>query len=225
MFDITLQMGTAFMLAGPSSCGKSTFVKNLITHRNAMFNRHIENVYIVCANVQSIYENLVQSGDVKEIYRQMPSKNEIIEIAEIGKKQGGTILILDDILSEISKSNTVIQEIFTEIAHHYDLTVVLCVQNLFFQNPIFRTTSLNTKYIAVFKNPRDTKQINVIAQRCHAKNPKLITDAYYDATKMAYGYLFLDFTQETDDFLRVRTNIFPNENNEILSTIYLPNDY
>ena len=112
MFDITLQMGTAFMLAGPSSCGKSTFVKNLITHRNAMFNRTIENVYIVCANAQSIYENLVQSGDVKEIYRQMPSKNEIIEIAQIGKKQGGTILILDDILSEISKSNILIQEIF-----------------------------------------------------------------------------------------------------------------
>ena len=187
-------------------------------------NRHIENVYIVCANVQSIYENLVQSGDVKEIYRQMPSKNEIIEIAEIGKKQGGTILILDDILSEISKSNILIQEIFTEIAHHYDLTVVLCVQNMFFQKPLFRTISLNTKYIVAFKHPRDAKQINVIAQRCHVKNPKLVTDAYYDATRSPYGYLFMDFTQETEDFLRIRSNIFPNENDEILSTIYLPND-
>ena len=86
MFDITLQMGTAFMLAGPSSCGKSTFVKNLINHRNVMFNRNIENVYIVCANIQSMYEDLVKNGNVREIFYQMPSKSEIIEIAEIGKK-------------------------------------------------------------------------------------------------------------------------------------------
>ena len=28
MFDITLKIGTAMMLAGPSNCGKSSFVKN-----------------------------------------------------------------------------------------------------------------------------------------------------------------------------------------------------
>ena len=217
-------MGTTFMLAGPSSCGKSTFVKNLINNRNVMFNRNIENVYIVCANIQTMYEDLVKNGNVRQIFYQMPSKSEIIEIAEIGKKQGGTILVLDDILSEIAKNNILIQEIFTEIAHHYDLTVVLCVQNMFVQNPIFRTISLNSGYIVAFKHPRDTKQINVIAHRCHVKNPKLVIDAYKDATRSPYSYLFMDFTQKTEDFLRIRTNIFPNENDDILSTIYLPND-
>ena len=217
-------MGTTFMLAGPSSCGKSTFVKNLINNRNVMFNRNIENVYIVCANIQTMYEDLVKNGNVRQIFYQMPSKSEIIEIAEIGKKQGGTILVLDDILSEIAKNNILIQEIFTEIAHHYDLTVVLCVQNMFVQNPIFRTISLNSGYIVAFKHPRDTKQINVIAHRCHVKNPKLVIDAYKDATRLPYSYLFMDFTQKTEDFLRIRTNIFPNENDDILSTIYLPND-
>ena len=118
-------MGTAFMLAGPSLCGKSTFVKNLIKCRNVMFNRKIENVYIVCTNVQSMYEDLVKNGDVTQIFYEMPSKNEIIEIAKIGKRQGGTILILDDMLSEIAKNNILIQEIFTEMAHHYNLSVVL----------------------------------------------------------------------------------------------------
>ena len=217
-------MGTTFMLAGPSSCGKSTFVKNLINNRKVVFNRNIENVYIVCANIQTMYEDLVKNGNVRQIFYQMPSKSEIIEIAEIGKKQGGTILVLDDILSEIAKNNILIQEIFTEIAHHYDLTVVLCVQNMFVQNPIFRTISLNSGYIVAFKHPRDTKQINVIAHRCHVKNPKLVIDAYKDATRLPYSYLFMDFTQKTEDFLRIRTNIFPNENDDILSTIYLPND-
>ena len=86
MFDIALQIGTAFMVAGPSSSGKSTFVKNLITCRNAMFDRKIDQVYIVCSNVQTMYENLLKNGDVTQIFYQMPSKNEILEIAKIGKK-------------------------------------------------------------------------------------------------------------------------------------------
>ena len=217
-------MGTAFMLAGPSSCGKSTFVKNLIKYRNVMFNRKIENVYIVCSNVQSMYEGLVKNGDVTQIFYEMPSKNEILEIAQIGKRQGGTILILDDVLSEIAKNNILIQEIFTEIAHHYNLSVVLCVQNLFLQNAIFRTLSLNCGYLVPFKHPRDTRQINFIAYRSYAKNPKLVIEAYNDATRFPYNYLLMDFTQKTPDFLRLKSDIFPYDIDSNLCTVYLPNE-
>ena len=35
------------------------------------------------------------------------------------------------------------------------------------------------------------------------KNPKLVIDAYKDATRLPYTYLFMDFTQKkTEDFLR-----------------------
>ena len=167
MFDITLKIGTAMMLAGPSSCGKSSFVKNLIMCRAALFNKPSLNVYIVCSNVQNIYENMVKNKNVKKIFYKMPSKNEILQIAKYGRKTGGTILILDDLLTEIAKNNMLIQEIFTEMAHHQKLTVVLCVQNLFYQNGIFRTLSLNSGYLVPFKNPRDMHQIDVI-DGCYA---------------------------------------------------------
>ena len=131
-----------------------------------------------------MYEDLVKNGDVTQIFYEMPSKYEILEIAKIGKRQGGTILILDDILSEIAKNNILIQEIFTEMAHHYNLSVVLCVQNLFFQNAIFRTLSLNCGYLVSFKHPRDTRQINYVAHRSYVKNPKLVIEAYKDATRL-----------------------------------------
>ena len=36
-------------------------------------------------------------------------------------------------------------------------------------------------------------------------------NAYQDATQELHGYLLLDLTQSTNDGLRVRTNIFPND--------------
>ena len=155
MCDVTLQMGSCLILSGPSSSGKSTFVTNLIKSRNTMFDRKIENAYVVCSNIQTMYNDLFKSGHIKELFYKMPSRNEILELAYINKPKGGAILILDDLLTEISNSNLVIQELFTEIAHHNDLTVVLCVQNLFYKGGIYRTLSLNASYIIPFKHPRD----------------------------------------------------------------------
>ena len=224
MFDITLKIGTAMMLAGPSSCGKSSFVKNLIMCRAALFNKPSLNVYIVCSNVQNIYEDMVKNKNVKKIFYKMPSKNEILRFARYGRRTGGTILILDDLLTEIAKNNMLLQEIFTEMAHHQKLTVVLCVQNLFYQNGIFRTLSLNSGYLVPFKNPRDMHQIDIIAYRSYAMDPKVIMKAYKDATYKPYSYLFMDFTQTTPDFLRLRTEIFPSHIDKIPPAVYLPKE-
>lgn len=74
MFDITLKIGTAMMLAGPSSCGKSSFVKNLIMSRDILFNKPSLNVYIVCSNVQNIYEDMVKNKNVKKIFYTVVAK-------------------------------------------------------------------------------------------------------------------------------------------------------
>ena len=60
MFDISLKIGTGMMLAGPTSCGKSTFVKNLIMTRDILFAKSSLIVYIVCSNFQSMYEDMVK---------------------------------------------------------------------------------------------------------------------------------------------------------------------
>ena len=224
MFDITLKVGTSMILAGPSSCGKSSFVKNLIMSRDTLFHKPSLNAYIVCSNVQNMYEDMVKNKNVKKIFYKMPSKAEILQIAKLGSRTGGTILILDDLLTELAKNNTLIEEIFTEMAHHQKLSVVLCVQNLFYQNNIFRTLSLNSAYLVVFKNPRDMKQIDFIAYRSYAMNPKVVTEAYKDATYRPYSYIFMDFTQTTPEFLRLRTDIFPSDVDKIPPAIYLPNE-
>lgn len=38
-----------------------------------------------------------------------------------------------------------------------------------------------------------------------------LEQSYDDAMKKKYGYLFMDLSQECDDSLRFRNNIFPDE--------------
>jgi len=44
-------------------------------------------------------------------------------------------------------------------------------------------------------------------------------NAYLNATQEPYGYLLLDLTQNKNDGLRFRTNIFPNDTTPL--TVYL----
>ena len=48
-----------------------------------------------------------------------------------------------------------------------------------------------------------------LARQVHPENRNSLFKAYLDATERPHGYLFLDLSQDTDDLLRFRTNIFP----------------
>ena len=53
----------------------------------------------------------------------------------------------------------------------------------------------------------------------HPEDSDSLYKAYLEATEKAHGYFILDFAQDTDDRLRYRTNIFPDEYSPI---IYMP---
>jgi hypothetical protein len=53
----------------------------------------------------------------------------------------------------------------------------------------------------------------------HTENSDSLYRAYIDATEKPHGYLILDFAQDTNDLLRYRTNVFPEEYPPV---IYVP---
>jgi len=53
----------------------------------------------------------------------------------------------------------------------------------------------------------------------HPEDSDSLYKSYLEATERAHGYLILDFAQDTDDSLRYRTNVFPDEYPPI---IYIP---
>jgi len=81
-----------------------------------------------------------------------------------------------------------------------------------------RTISLNTHYLFLFKNPRDSQQITTLARQMYPGKSQYLIESYQDATKKPYGYLCIDLKAETPDFLRLRTLITD------VPRVYIPHD-
>lgn len=124
--------------------------------------------------------------------------------------QRAKLLILDDLMCE-STSGDSVATLFTRGSHHNNLSVFFITQNLFHQGKGQRDISLNSNYIALFKNPRDKAQIGHLSRQISPENPRFLQDAYSDATSEPHGYLLLDLKQSTPDNCRYRTKIFPND--------------
>jgi len=70
---------------------------------------------------------------------------------------------------------------------------------------------MNAKYTVVLKNVRDREQFLHLARQVQPHDSNGLLQAYLHATEATRGYLLLELSQDTDESLRFRTCIFPNE--------------
>jgi hypothetical protein len=79
--------------------------------------------------------------------------------------------------------------------------------------------SLNAHCIVLFKNARDATQVAVLARQMYPGRSQFLVEAFKDATEKPYGYLFIDLKPDTEEKIRVRTNIFPDDEKHY---VYVP---
>jgi hypothetical protein len=120
------------------------------------------------------------------------------------------LLILDDLMAD-SANSKLVSNLFTRTSHHRNLSVILILQNLYHKGSSLRDIGLNAKYLIIFKNPNDRRQIRYLALQIFPENPQFVIDAYEQATQRPHGYLMVDFDTKTPDELRIRTGLFPPE--------------
>ena len=186
------------IVAGPTGCGKSTWVKNLITYQKDMIDPVPEQIIWFYGEWQPLYDTL--SGMVE-------FREGLADLTTLKTKKP-TLVIIDDLMTETDKS---VSNLFTKGSHHRNLSVLHLVQNVFDKNKHTRTISLNAHYLVIFKNPRDASQITHLAKQMYPGHVRFLQEVFGDATSEAYGYLFIDLKQETPEHLRLRTKIMPNE--------------
>ena len=195
--DFRLYCDRTMCVAGPSHSGKTTFVLDLLEHRNEIFNCQMNNV-IWC---YGIYQH--------DLHRQLQAKgyalhSGIINVTEI---KPYNIVVIDDLLHE-SKNSQDVTAMFTKAAHHKPCFIIYIMQTLFPPGKESRTRSLNTHYYVIFKNPRDKSQVEFLARQILPRNPKVLIHIFEAATAKPHSYLFLDFTQECPEEYRFRSNLF-----------------
>jgi hypothetical protein len=149
-------------------------------------------------------------GEYQDLFMEYPEVEFVEGLPTMSQFDGRqrTLVILDDLLSQ---TNSNVEQIFTKGSHHRDLSVIFLSQNLFHQNKHNRTLSLNAHYIVVFKAPRDATQIVTLSKQMYPGKSRFLVESYNDATRKAYGYLFIDLRGETPDEYRIRANIFPTD--------------
>ena len=84
-----------------------------------------------------------------------------------------------------------------------------------------RDISLNGKYLVHLKNVGDKNQFTFLARQVFPEDSPSLFKAFRNATERPHGYFILDFAQDTDDRLRFRTNVFPDEGTP---AVYAPID-
>ena len=182
------------MVVGPTQCGKTRLVLELIRRSSSIYPPSERIVWcFVC------YQNLFRNVDSVEFVEGVPD----INILDGGKKR--TLLIIDDLVSE---TNTRLIKIFTKGSHRLDCSVIYISQNFFNKGKENRNICLNTHYLVLFKNQRDSAQIVHLGRQNYPDAITYFTKSFTDATSLPYGYLQIDLRKTTPDLLHMRTDIF-----------------
>ena len=200
---LKLQHPFTLIVAGPSSCFKSTFVIRLLERTVQLSDIAFQNiVWGLSENAPHYLKNVsfVKGEPEFENPENVP-----------------TLIVLDDLMD--SAYSTKVSELFTKGSNHRNISVVLITQNLFHQGSSSGDIPLNSKYIVVFKNPRDKTQVVHLARQFYPENISSFHKTYLEACKDPHSYLFLDLTQSINDLLRFRTNNFPGETCEVFAPL------
>ncbi len=121
-----------------------------------------------------------------------------------------SLLILDDVMQQATADPGILQ-LFTVSVHHRNISVIMLLQNLYFQSKFLRTLNLNSQYLMLFANKRDRQQMSILARQMYPGQVKFFMDSFEDSTSQPRGFLVCDLHPASDKRFQLRTKIMPGE--------------
>ena len=194
------------LIAGPTSCGKTMWIAQLLQLSNTMINPAPTRILYFYKRWQPLYDEIMKHVPRIEFVEGIPHN---VKDDSYFDTKFPTLFILDDQMRDSAKSSDIC-ELFTEGSHHRNLSVICLMQNLFYQGKESRTMSLNTQYLVLFKSPRDKQQISILARQMYPNRSHYFIEQYEKATQRPHGYLFVDLKQTTSEEDRLESDIFHN---------------
>lgn len=205
------------IIAGPTGCGKTFFISQLLKYRDVMFTHEIKSVLYVYSVWQPLYDTIQKElGSIVEFTSHIPSQDDISSFAP--DTETHRLIILDDQLPHLS-TNKHFVEVFTTLCHHKKISTFLILQNIFTKVPWLRDASLNTQAFILFKNPRCSSQTRCLASQMFPENPKFFSDAFEKACKEPYSYMCIDLSPHCPKKYQLRSRILPGQQPMVF---YLP---
>ena len=203
---------STFMVAGPTQCGKTSFVIRLLRNADSLFSVPPKRIFWLYKDRRAAPVEELAGLPISFVQGVDP---DFKKRAFSGPDLPPTIVVIDDLMTDMANSK-MLEELFVEGSHHANATVIYIVQNLFQRSPKHRTAAINSHYLALFNMPRDYSQVARVGQQMRRK---YFMAVYEDAINSRdHGYLLVDCRSDTDDRRRLRTGVLPGEE----SCIYGP---
>jgi len=179
-------------VVGPSGSGKTRLIFSMLNGQT--FYPKFDKIYYFYKEYQDIFTQMTAQLNIEFV----PCVD-----FEMIKSLSNCLLVFDDSCEEIYQEKD-----FVKIAvsgRHRKLSCIFIKHNLFHQSKWSRTIDLNTTHVVIFKNPRDTQQIDYFGRQLNKTD--FLRDCYQKATVEAFGHLLIDFAPKTTDGLRFCSNI------------------
>ena len=173
--EVTLKHSFSMLVAGGRKAGKTEFTKSLLSNSKRIINPYPERIVWCYTKHQPVlYKQLIAINSNIEYVHEIPT-----DIDTMFNRETNNLIILDDMMDEATQDIR-ISQLFSR-GRHDNLSIIFLTQNLFHENQ--RSSSLNSDYMAIFKNARDQSQIQHLAKQVMPTNTKFLMEAYKDATQ------------------------------------------
>lgn len=207
---LALIVPVRLLISGPTSCGKSHLIFNLIKHRQKMFNAPFKKiVYSVPPNTGHLKYDFIEE------LKSLANNLEVIEGIPLPSEfpQGQSLLVIEDQFLNVINSSVMYNYMIHD-SHHYGIS--LCISS---QNPYQRglhTVNLSRNLTAriIFQDPGNTYVLRLIGSAIYPEHPLTLIRAMNALIRVQplakSKYLFLDLSPHSKRpiNLKIQSNIF-----------------
>ena len=187
-----------------TASGKTQLTKKLLMRCNEVFDKPVDHILWCYTESQPQLEaELRQNADAPIQFHEGFPEN--FENPDPSKHM---ILVLDDMLHLCKQDK--MQQVFVRGSHHQNISVIYLTQSCF--APGQRTISLQCKYIALMRNPRENSNYQILGRQMNGgKNCPCLEGAMRENANKPYSYVVLDYSQSQNDKMRIRNSFFPED--------------
>lgn len=200
-FDYKLKTPFVLCISGGTQSGKTTLASKIIIRQQELLDPPVDQIIYCFTEWQENLFSFLKSN-VKDIsfHKGLPTNYD---------SSKSSLSILDDLMTEISKSEEIVN-LVARTSHHRNISVLFLTQVFFYKN--LNAITRNLKYLILIKNPRENSFVSIIGRQMNGGKRNIVMESCFkDVIKKDYGHMLVDYSLTQNDKYRIRDSVFPEK--------------
>ena len=206
LLDGRLKCPFSMIVAGSSQCGKTTFCLELLKQRDDLLDTKIDKIIWISGRANA-RDNVIENLSTSHVMFLDALPENFDNLFDVYRGQN-LVIVFDDLMEQTARSEQVLN-LFIKDCHHRNISLILCMQDIFFGSGGFRKTFLrNANYLALFSSPMDMGVVDAIARKVMPRRLTLFFRIFESATSSEdYGHLFISGHPKTHPRIKFRSRL------------------